>query len=428
MKTLIKDGLVITMDNKREKRYEKLDILINNDKIEKITKEYQGEYDKLINAENKVVMPGLINAHTHLGMSIFRATNDNLTLQDWLTKKIWPIENNMTEEDIYYASLLSCLEMIKTGTTCANDMYFGYKGTMKAVENTKIRIAMSRCLIGDVDKEGLSKIEEFKNLIHEYQNNPLVTFTVTPHSMYTCTKEYLTECEKLATETSLPIHIHFCENKDEVKQIKEAYHKSPVEALQDLNFLNHKLILAHGTFISEKEQEILKNKNVSIVTNPLSNLNLGCGIADLISYKKHNINICLGTDGQGSGNNLNLFKHMLLVANLQKALYQDPTVISSYEVLQMATINSAKALGLEEKIGSLEEGKQADIIILDLEKIGTFPTPELFTQIVNNIETDNILTTIINGTIVMEDKKLNLNIDQKALQENIKKIYTRLKI
>ena len=428
MKTLIKDGLTITMDPKRKEKYEKLDILINDDKIEKITKNYQGEYDKLIDAKNKIVMPGLINAHTHLGMSIFRATNDNLTLQDWLEKKIWPIENNMTDEDVYYSALLSCLEMIKTGTTCASDMYFGYKGTMKAVKDSKIRIAMSRCLIGDADKDGLSKIKEFKALIKEYKNNPLVTFTITPHSMYTCTKKYLKECEKLARETNLPIHMHFCENEEEVKIIKENYQKSPVEALQELGFLSHKLILAHGTFIEEKEQEILKDKEVSIVTNPLSNLNLGCGIADVTSYKKHNINICLGTDGQGSGNNLNLFKHMSLVANLQKALYKDPTVISSYEVLQMATINSAKALGLEEKIGSLEEGKQADIIILDLDKIGTFPTPELFPQIVNNIEESNILTTIINGEIIMENKKLNIEIDKKDLQENIKKIYTRLKI
>lgn len=428
MKILIKDGTIITMDPKRKEKYEKLDILINNDKIEKISKNYQGEYDKLINAKNKIVMPGLINAHTHLGMSIFRATNDNLTLKDWLEKKIWPIENNMTDEDVYYSSLLSCIEMIKTGTTCCNDMYFGYKGTMQAITESKMRISMSRCLIGDIDKEGLAKIKEFKDLIREYQSNPLVTFTITPHSMYTCTKEYLKECEKLATATNLPIHIHFCENKDEVKTITENYQKSPVEALEELNFLNHKLILAHGTFISEKQQQILKNKNISIVTNPLSNLNLGCGIADLTSYKKNNINICLGTDGQGSGNNLNLFKHMSLVANLQKALYQDPTVISSYEVLKMATINSAKALGLEEKIGSLEEGKQADIIILDLDKVGTFPTPDLLTQLVNNIETENIITTIINGEIVMENKRLNLKIDKKDLQENIKKIYTRLKI
>ena len=368
MITVIKNGIVITMDQKRKNKYEQLDIVIENDKIKEITKEYKGKYDKIINENNKIVMPGLINAHTHLGMSIFRATNDNLTLQDWLENKIWPIENKMTDKDIYYATLLSCLEMIKTGTTCANDMYFGWKGTMKAITETNMRISMSRCLMGDLDKEGLERIKDFKDLINEYKNNELVTFTVTPHAMYTCTNKYQT---------------------------------SPTKELQKLNYLNHKLILAHGTFIAEDDQKLLTNKDISIVTNPVSNLNLGCGIADLTSYKKQGINICLGTDGQGSGNNLNLFKHMSLVADLQKAMYKDPTIMDSYEVLKMATINGAKALNL---------------------------APELITQIVHNIETNNIETTIINGKIIYENKKLNLNINEQELKDNITKIYTRLKV
>ena len=426
MKILIKNGLVLTMDPERKEKYEELDILINNDKIEKLEKNYQGDYDKLIEAKDKIIMPGLINAHTHLGMSLFRATNDNLTLQDWLENKIWPIENNMTEEDIYYATLLSCIEMIKTGTTCSNDMYFGWKGTMKAIKETKMRSSMSRCLIGDKDEEGLEKIRDFKDLVNEYKNDELITFTVTPHSMYTCTKEYLKECEKLAKETNLPIHIHFCENEEEVKNIKNAYQKTPTEALKELEYLNHKLILAHGTFI--ENPEILENKDVSIVTNPISNLNLGCGIADLTKYRKHNINICLGTDGQGSGNTMNLFRQMSLVANLQKAKYKDPTIMNSYEVLKMATINGAKALNLENKIGKIKENYQADLIILDLNKPQTFPYPELLTQIVNNIETNNIITTIINGEIVMENNILNLNINEEELKNKIKEIYKKLKI
>lgn len=428
MKTLIKNGLVITMDEKRNQKYELLDILIEDTKIKEVTKNYQGNYDKLIDAKNKVVMPGLINAHTHLGMSIFRATNDSLTLQEWLENKIWPIENNMTDEDIYHASLLSCLEMIKTGTTCANDMYFGWKGTMKALKQTKMRSVMSRCLIGDTNEEGLDKINDFKELLNTHQNDDLITFAVTPHSMYTCTKQYLQECQKLAKETNLPVHIHFCENKEEVTNITNSYQISPVKALEQLGYLNHKLILAHATFINEEDQKILESKDVSIVTNPISNLNLGCGIADLTSYQKHNINICLGSDGQGSGNTLNLFRQMSLVADLQKAKYQDPTIMNSYEVLKMATINGAKALKLENKTGSIEEGKQADIIILDLDKTQTFPTPELITQIVHNIETNNIITTIINGEVVMENNKLNLDIEESKLKEEINKIYTRLHI
>lgn len=424
---VIKNATVITMDEKRKEKYEKLDIVIKNDKIEKLVKDYKGEYDKLIDATNKIVMPGLINAHAHLGMSIFRATNDDLTLQEWLTKKIWPIEDKMTDEDIYYAVLLSCLEMIKTGTTCANDMYFGWKGTMKAALESKIRLVMSRCLIGDINKDGLNKIKDFKELLETHKNNPLITFTVAPHSLYTCTKDYLKECLKLSEEYDLPIHVHFCENKQEVKDIKNMQKKPPVKALKDLGFLNRKIILAHATFLTKKEQKQIP-QNASLVTNPLSNLNLGCGIADITSYRKNNINICLGTDGQGSGNNINLFKHMSITADLQKAMYQDPTIMSSYEVLKMATINGAKALNLENKIGSIEPGKQADLIVLDLNNIEIYPTPDLICQVVHNVESNNIVTTIINGEILMEDRKLLLNIDEENLKKEIKNLYNRLKI
>ncbi|MDE5587128.1 MAG: amidohydrolase family protein, partial [Bacilli bacterium] len=184
---VIKNGTVITMDEKRKKKYENLDIVITDDTITSVEENYQGPYDKIIDATNKIVLPGLINCHTHLGMSIFRATNDNLTLQDWLTKKIWPIEDHMTDEDVYYTTLLSCIEMIKTGTTTSNDMYFGVNGALKAIKETKVRSVFSRCLTGR-DEKALERIEEFKKLVRENQGNDLLTFTVTPHSMYTCDK------------------------------------------------------------------------------------------------------------------------------------------------------------------------------------------------------------------------------------------------
>ena len=424
---VIKNGTVVTMDEKRSSQYEKLDIVIKDDKILKLEKNYQGPYDKLIDAKDKIILPGLINAHTHLGMSIFRATNDNLSLQDWLENKIWPIEDKMNDEDIYFATLISCLEMIKTGTTCASDMYFGYKGTMKAVTKSKIRLVASRCLLGNMDDKSLKMIDEFKELVKTYQNNSLITFAVTPHSLYTCSKEYLKKCLDLAIELNLPIHTHFCENEEEVKSITKTYNKTPINALKELGFLDQKLILAHATFL-EKENLNLLTSNTSIVTNPISNLNLGCGIADLVTYLKHNINIALGTDGQGSGNNLNLFKHMSITGDLQKAIYKDPTVISSYDVLKMATINGAKALGLEDKIGSVEEGKKADLVILDLTNTEIYPAPNLICQIVHNVESQNVVTTIINGQILMENRKLNLDIDENNLKEKIKKICQRLNV
>lgn len=422
---VIKNGTVITMDDKREKKYEKLDIVITESEITELTENYQGPYDKIIDATNKIILPGLINCHTHLGMSIFRATNDNLNLQDWLNHKIWPIENHMTDEDVYYTTLLSCIEMIKTGTTTSNDMYFGVGGSLKAIEETKVRSVFSRCLTGK-DSDSKKRIEEFKSLIKENQGKDLLTFTVTPHSMYTCSKEDLLEYEKIATEFHLPIHMHYSENQSEVEGIIKEYQTSPAQALKDLGYLNHKLILAHGTFISEEDQKILASYDVSIATNPVSNLNLGCGIADLVQYKKNGINLCLGTDGQGSGNNLNMFYHMSVVDQLQKAKYQDPTVMGSYDVLKMATINGAKALNLENKIGSIEKGKKADMIILDLNNTEIYPTVDLITQVVHNVESNNVDTTIINGKVLMENHKLTIEVDEEKLKENIHKIIDRL--
>ncbi len=423
MITVIKNGNVITMDEKR-KKMEKLDIVIENDSIKELSINYTGEYDEIIDATNKIVMPGLINCHTHLGMSIFRATNDNLNLNDWLTKKIWPIEDHMKDQETYYTTLLSCLEMIKTGTTCFNDMYFACNGSLKAIKEAKIRGVFSRCLM-DNDEYGEQRIQEFIGLYNENKNSKLIKFAVAPHALYTCSEQYLKGCSDLALELNIPFHIHFCENTSEVDGIIQKYHCDPVEALEKIGILRNKTILAHGTFISDKGLELLKGKDVSIAHNPVSNLNLGCGIADISKYKNY-VNLCLGTDGQGSGNNLNLFYHMSFVDFLQKGKYQDPTVWNSYDTLKMATINGAKALGLDKEIGSIEVGKKADIIILDLNNTEIYPGVDIITNVVHNVESNNIDTTIINGEILMKNHELCLSIDETNLKNNINKILNEL--
>ena len=423
---VIKNGIVITMDEKREKRYEKLDIVIKDNIIVELVKNYNKEADLVIDANDKIVMPGLINCHTHLGMSIFRATNDSLELNDWLTKKIWPIENNMTDEDVYYSTLLSCLEMIKSGTTCSNDMYFGSLKAIDAIKQTKMRSIFSRCLM-DSDNKGQEKIDEFEQLIEKNKNNELIKFAVTPHSLYTCSKEYLKECALLAKKYNIPIHVHFSENMDEVNGIKDSYKCDPVQALNEIGFLNNKLILAHGTFISDEGLKLLKGKDVSICHNPISNLNLGCGIADIVKYKDY-VNICLGTDGQGSGNNMNLFYHMSVVDLLQKGNKRDSKVINSYEVLKMATINGAYALGLDKEIGSIEVGKKADIIILDTNYYNTYPNVDIITNIVHNTETNNVDTVMINGELLINNHQLLLDVDNNNLKDKIDKMLDRLRI
>ena len=424
MITLIKNATVITMDDTRDDQYEKLDIVIADETIKELTNEYKGEYDKLIDATNKVVMPGLINCHTHLGMSVFRATNDSLTLEKWLQEKIWPIEDKLTDDDIYYTTMLSCIEMIKSGTTTSNDMYYNCNGSLKAIKECQVRSLFSRCLM-DSDGGGDKRIEEFLKLYNENVSQDLITFSVAPHAIYTCSYEYLKRCANLAKELKLPIHIHFCENLDEVNNIKNKYHKSPLALLKELGYLENKLILAHATYISDLELEELKNRDVSFVHNPISNLNLGCGIADITKYRKY-VNITLGTDGQGSGNNLNLFKHMSYVDLLQKGIYKDPTIFSSYDVLKIATINGAKALGLGNLVGSITPGKKADIIIIDLDSTETYPSPDLITNIVHNVDASNIDTTIVNGKILMENHQIKLSINEDNIKKEVDRIINKI--
>ena len=424
MITLIKNATVITMDDTRDEQYEKLDIVIADETIKELTNEYKGEYDKLIDATNKVVMPGLINCHTHLGMSVFRATNDSLTLEKWLQEKIWPIEDKLTDDDIYYTTMLSCIEMIKSGTTTSNDMYYNCNGSLKAIKECQVRSLFSRCLM-DSDGGGDKRIEEFLKLYNENVSQDLITFSVAPHAIYTCSYEYLKRCANLAKELKLPIHIHFCENLDEVNNIKNKYHKSPLALLKELGYLENKLILAHATYISDLELEELKNRDVSFVHNPISNLNLGCGIADITKYRKY-VNITLGTDGQGSGNNLNLFKHMSYVDLLQKGIYKDPTIFSSYDVLKIATINGAKALGLGNLVGSITPGKKADIIIIDLDSTETYPSPDLITNIVHNVDASNIDTTIVNGKILMENHQIKLSINEDNIKKEVDRIINKI--
>lgn len=420
---VIKNGTVVTMDLKREKKYEKLDVVIKDNKIIDLCPNYTGQYDLIIDASEKIVMPGLINTHTHLGMSIFRATNDNLSLTEWLENMIWPIEDTLTNEETYYSTMHSLIEMLKTGTTTSNDMYFNCDGSLKAIKDTKTRVMFTRCLT-DNDNNGDKKIEEFLKLYENNKENELITFSVAPHAMYTCSFDYLKKCSKLAHELKLPVHMHFCENLNEVDGIKNKYQKSPVEVLEETGLINNKLILAHATFVLE-DLEKLKGKDISFSHNPISNLNLGCGIADITKYKDY-VNICLGTDGQGSGNNLNMFYHMSLVDLLQKGLYKNPKVSSSYEVLKMATINGAKALGMDNLIGSIEVGKLADIIILDMNNILTIPNVDLINNICHNTLPNNVETTIVNGEILIQNHKLMLSINEELLKQKISLIANKI--
>ena len=408
MKIYIKNCTLIAMDEKSERIQNNMDILIEGNKIVLIGKDINIEEDvKCIDATGKVAMPGLINTHAHVPMSIFRETLDGYNLQDWLTKKIWPMEDKLTEEDIYYASYLSFLEMIKTGTTTINDMYFMTDGIINAMLESGVRLQTTRTLMDATGEEqGNQRLKELQELIEKYDGkDERLTLNVGIHGLYTATSEYVDKCMEFAEKQGLPVHIHFCENNKEVSDIRNLHKAEPIEVLKN-KIKKVKTILAHGVKISSEDIKVLAGMDVSVAHCPVSNLKLGCGIAKINEMLENNVNVCLGTDGQGSGSNLDLFEAMKFTALLQKGYLENPECLPAYEVLKMATINGAKALGLDSKIGSIEVGKLADIIIIDIDDIKIKPVNDLISEIVYNVKGNNVCTTIVNGNILMENGSL----------------------
>ena len=426
MKILIKNANLISMDENREKYEKNIDILINESVIEKIGKDiFPQEDTKIIDATDKVVMPGLINTHAHISMSIFRETLDGYGLQEWLEEKIWPMEDKLTGEDIYYATYLSCIEMIKTGCTTINDMYFMTDDIIKATQETGVRIQTTRTLMsGGIDAN--TRLEELTELINNYKNNGLVTLNCGIHGLYTTNEQDTKTFIDFARKNKLPIHMHFCENSKEVEDIKKEYNvNSPVEVLNKY-FKENPVILAHAVKLTDNEiEELAKLKNISISHCPVSNLKLGCGVAKIQKMLDENINVTLGTDGQGSGSNLDMFETMKFAALLQKGVNENPKDLPSYEVMKMATINGAKALGLQEQIGSITEGKKADIIVINIDSELMQPVNDVFADIVYNAKGVNVETTIINGKVLMENKRIN-SFDENKIYSKCKEIIKRI--
>ena len=388
MDILIKNCNLISMAENREKIEYGIDVLIENDKIKQIGKNINSEKSlNIIDASNKYVLPGFINTHAHIPMSIFRESVDGYTTQDWLTQKIWPIEDKLEPDDIYKASLLSCIEMIKTGTTTANDQYFFTEDIIKAVIKTGVR---------------------YNNKL----NNIYISIGI--HGLYTASKPCVQKAINLAKKYNLNIHMHYLENSKEITDISNNYNGiTPYKIVNEL-FENTNSIFAHCVKLSNNDIEVFKKLNIKVAHCPISNLKLGCGIADISKMIENDIIVSLGTDGQGSGSNLDMFETMKFTGLLQKGINENPKLLPAYEILKLATINGAKALNKDNLIGSIEEGKLADLIILDLSDIILQPINDIFSDIVYNAKGTNVITTIIGGNILMENRKL-LNINENEV-------------
>lgn len=415
MKIRIKNSNLISMSENRKKYEKNIDILIEDKKIVKMDKEISETVDQTIDATGKIILPGLINTHSHISMSIFRETVDGYKTQDWLKEKIWPMEDKLKEEDIYWATLLSCIEMIKTGTTTVNDMYFMTDQIIEAVLKAGLRLQTTRTLMGYEQKDE-QRLVELEELIEKYQQET-ISFNVGIHGLYTSNEAYVKKCIQFAKQRNLPVHMHFCENEQEREDIKREYHvQSPMEVIKR-DFLETHNILAHSVKLDSKDIQELAHTNSYVSHCPVSNLKLGCGVANIKEMLENNICVSLGTDGQGSGSNLDMFETMKFTALLQKGWNEQPEIMPAYEVLKMATINGAKTLGLEKQIGSIEVGKNADLIMIDLNEIITQPMNNVFAEIVYNAKGSNVQMTMINGKVLMQDRKIDGLEEEKVVHK-----------
>ncbi|RLB44062.1 MAG: S-adenosylhomocysteine deaminase [Deltaproteobacteria bacterium] len=410
----VKNATIVTMDRAQtiiDKGY----VAVVGDSIADVGKGEPSYWKagKTIDASGGLLLPGLINGHTHVPMSLFRGLADDLPLMEWLTRYIFPVEKNMDEDFVRAGSFLGCAEMILSGTTTFCDMYLFENEVAEAASKTGIR-----CLIGEVLYDFPSpNYGEIENgfrytewLIQRWQGHPLISVAVEPHSVFTCSPGLLERAGALASQYSVPLITHLAETEDELRQVKEKYNKSPVEHLKDLNLLNSNLIADHCVHLSPRDLELLKENGVRVIHNPESNMKLASGIAPVPEMVANGITVGIGTDGCASNNDLDMFGEMDTSAKLHKVSKMDPTAMDAVTVLKMATINGAKALGMEGIIGSIEKGKKADFIVLDPNKPHLTPIYNPYSHIVYAARGDDVLHSIINGKVVMENRSL-LTID-----------------
>mgnify|MGYP001007269443 FL=1 len=408
MTILIKGITLVPMDGKNEV-IEETNIYLDEEIIHIGELKEDIEVERVIDGKNKVAMPGLINAHTHIGMSLLRNFADDLPLHSWLTEKIWPTEAKLIAKDVYWGSLLSMVEMIQSGTTAFCDMYFFMDEVGKGLEEAGIRGVLTRGLIEENDEVvNKEKLRDTRDLFKNWhgKGNGRIKVMVAPHAPYTCSPDFLLETMKLANELNTGIHIHLSETKKEVEDSFKAFGKSPIKHVYDLGLLDIHTIAAHCVHVDEEDIEIMKEKNVYPVNNPGSNLKLASGFAPVDKMLKKGISVALGTDGSSSNNNLNMFEEINLAAIVNKAVNLDAVSVPAIDALGMATINGAKALDWDDEIGSIEIGKKGDLILTDMDKPHLYPRHNIISSLAYSVQAADVDTVIVDGKIIMEKREV----------------------
>jgi 5-methylthioadenosine/S-adenosylhomocysteine deaminase len=407
---IVTNGTILTFDP--ENRVIENGVLgISGNTISYLGEPTGQEHDalKTIDAKGGLILPGLINGHTHSPMSLFKGLADDLPLMKWLNRYIFPVEQKMDEDFIRTGSLLACAEMILSGTTTFCDMYLFEDQVAQAAFQSGLR-----CIVGEVLYDFPSpNYGELENgfaytewLIEKWKDNPLVSIAVEPHALFTCSPELLQRANEMALSHQTPLIIHFAETLAEVEEIQKRYGKTPLEHLEDLGIAGPHLIADHAVHLNTSEIAKMAEYGIKVVHNPESNMKLSSGVAPVPQMIRQGLTVGMGTDGSASNNNMDLFTEMDMAAKLHKVKTMDPTVMDALTVLKMATIEGARALGMGQSLGSLEKGKKADIIVIDTRKPHLTPMYNPFSHLVYAARGQDVSHTIINGRLVMENRQL----------------------
>ena len=414
---IVTNGIVVTMNPERQ-IVQKGAVAIDGTDIVAVGTaadiEARFRARETLNAAGQIVLPGLINTHTHAPMVLYRGLADDLALSEWLEKYIFPAEAKTVSPDFVRAGTrLAALEMIESGTTTFVDMYYFEEEIAKETRAAGLRGVLGQTIIqfpvadAKTPVDALARAERF---ITELKNDPLITPAVAPHAIYTLDAASLTAARDLSRRHGVPTLIHLAETRDEAKNAEEQLKLSPARYLESLGFLGPGVLVAHGVWVSEPDIVLLTMRGVGISHNPESNMKLASGTAPVPAYLRADAAIGLGTDGAASNNDLDMFEAMRMASLLHKLQTADPRAVSAKTALEMATIRGARALGKESQIGSLETGKRADLVLVDVSGARQTPMYDPVSHLVYVARGDDVRTTIVNGKVLMRDRKvLTLN-------------------
>jgi 5-methylthioadenosine/S-adenosylhomocysteine deaminase len=432
MSLLVKDCDWVVTQNSRRDILRETSVLISEGRIVEIGDKIKQAADRVVDGRGCVLLPGLINAHTHLSMTLFRGYADDMELHEWLANKIWPLETKLTAEACYYGALLGCLEMIRTGTTTFVDMYFYMQDVARAVGKAGLRGILSYGVI-DLFDEGRAQEEKektaaFLNFVKSLDNDR-VQFAVGPHAPYTCSAETLLWAKELAERERCILHLHVGETRKEQTDIERAQKARVVEYLHRIGALSPQLLAAHCVWLSKAEVKLLGEARSSVAHCPVSNMKIATGgFAPLPEMFEFSVPVGLGTDGAASNNTLDMFETMKFCALGHKAYRWDPTLLPAQKVLDLATIEAARAIRAEKELGSIEPGKKADMILVSLNAPHLQPIhgkETVLSDLVYAARGADVTTTIVDGQVLMESGQVR-TLDQSEVFERVGSIVRKM--